>query len=101
MKIDKNKLEEQRREAALKSGTYVIFEMIIPKGEVNPITNFKIKNCGPVEVAAMISSLKTACDMIKKQYPMAAMMEKYMKVEFTEIIDARKENIVDIPEEEQ
>lgn len=84
MKVDRNELEKQIREATLKSGKYALYEIVVPEMEGNklpqPIIQLNLCRVGFVEIATILSTLKESYKLIAKQYPEAVpIVEKYFK----------------------
>lgn len=68
--IDKKELVKQIREAKLEK-QHVKVEIIVAKGELNPICNVLMDGVGPKEVGSLYRALGDVRKYIEKEYPTA------------------------------
>lgn len=90
MNLDFKEFEKQRTESIIKSGEYCGMDILIGKGEKEPIAHLNISKVSPFEVAMLITSLKTCIVSIAKRYPLAYELSKRMHAD-TEEIDMKGE----------
>lgn len=89
MEINFEELKKQKKESILKEGKYCGAEILIGRGDMQPISEIVIKGVSDFEIAILIKSLEILVESLKKKYPRAYNATKFLGAD-TEEVEIKK-----------
>lgn len=89
MEIDFEELNKQRKESILKKGKYCGVEILIGRGDMQPIADILINGVSDFEIAILMKSLETIIESLKAKYPIAYNATKFLGAD-TKEVDIKK-----------
>lgn len=96
LNVNIEELEKQRREEILKSGRFCLAEVIVGKGDREPIAHIAVENVSPIEVGTLILVLEQMVKTLIEKEPEAYLFAKQMNCKINTIEKTNEEK-----EEEQ
>ena len=78
MNVDMEEFNKQRKEEIINKGQYISLEIMVEKDNYIPFSRLELNKCGAKEMAMLVVIMNEITDKIKKEYPEAYFISKFM-----------------------